>query len=492
MSTVTGVTAAGEDLYADLPDELKQLLADPPVTEKKLLELGVAWTGLSGAQVRMAELLRVFVITWDPLERLARRPEGFATINVDADGPEIVVYVPVWSMVEAARAQHTTVLAVLAAMVGSAVISAAARVVDATVESSTPSRKGTRGRRANDADDLLANRTAGAALGLPTICLVSRGWEDIGLGAITDIAQHALGPVDLDRSPVELAPVVPRHAGCAACAGRSFGFPADVAQAQARMCPDHHAKADAIIRARLARANVSNPDGWEAIVDASARIGLPHLPNGLATKLAGAADAMFVVPEPAELARHARFVVEAASWFPNQAHDFAVALGEEPDLAGLLPDWVVNLVLDLGRAGLGAEAAAVGGALARVDPNLHSMLDGDVAVALARAGMADQALAKVAENLARWPHDVSIRMDAGEALLVLGDREGARTQLRAAVDVADELDDFEARADAIGRLDRLERLDRPERRGSKPEPGRRPTRRDNKSRSTRSRRKRSR
>jgi hypothetical protein len=489
------VTATDEQLYADLPDELAHLLAAPPVTEKKLLELGIAWTGLSGVQARMAELLRVFVITWDPLERRGARPEGFATVNVDADGSKIVVYVPVWSMAEAARAQRTTVLAVLAAMAGSSIVCAAARVVDAAGESSKPSRQDTRGRRADDAGDLLARRAAGAALGSPTVGLVSAGWEDIGLGAITDIVQHTFGPVDLDRSLVELAQVALRHAGCPACAGRRFGFPADLGAAQATMCPTHHAKAGTVIRSRLARANASNPDGWRAIVDASARIDLPHLPNGLATQLADAADGMFVVSEPAQLAERASLVVQAAGWFPGRAHDFAVALGEASDRAGLLPDWLVNLVLDLGRAGLGAEAVAVGEALARVDPTLRSMLDGDVAVALARAGMADQALAQVAGNLAQWPRDISILMDAGEALLVLGDREGARTHFRAMVDLAEELDDFEARAEAIGRLDRLERLERlerPDRRGAKPEPGARPARRDNQARSTRSRRKRGR
>ncbi len=304
------MTATDEQLYTDLPDELAHLLATAPVTEKKLLELDIAWTGLTGVQARMAELLRVFVITWDPLERLGARPEGFATLNVDADGSEIVVYVPVWSMVEAARTQRTTVLAVLAAMAGPLIVCAAARVVDAAGESSKPSRQDTRGRRADDAGDLLARRAAGAALGSPTVGLVSAGWEDIGLGAITDIVQHTFGPV----------------AGCPACAGRRFGFPADLSEAQATMCPTHQAKAHTVIRSRLARATASNPDGWRAIVDASARIDLPHLPNGLATQLADAADGMFVVPDPAQLAERASLVVQAASWFPGRAHDFAVAL----------------------------------------------------------------------------------------------------------------------------------------------------------------------
>jgi hypothetical protein len=201
------------------------------------------------------------------------------------------MYVPVWSLVEAARAQRTAVGAALAAMAGSTVVAAAARVVDATAEPTTPSRRGTRGRRVDDTGDLLASRAAGAALGTAAIRLVSAEWEDIGLGAITDIVQQAFGPVDLDRSPVELAPVVPPHGGCPACAGRRFGFPADLAEAQARMCPTHHEETDTVIRTRLARANASNPDGWHAIADASTRLGLAHLPNGLATRLASAGRA---------------------------------------------------------------------------------------------------------------------------------------------------------------------------------------------------------
>jgi hypothetical protein len=45
---VAGVTPA---LLSDLPDEVGQLLATAPVTEKKLLELGVAWRALSPARL---------------------------------------------------------------------------------------------------------------------------------------------------------------------------------------------------------------------------------------------------------------------------------------------------------------------------------------------------------------------------------------------------------------------------------------------------------
>jgi hypothetical protein len=179
------------------------------------------------------------------------------------------------------------------------------------------------------------------------------------------------------------------------------------------------------------------------------------MPNGLATKLSGASAAMYVIPGPAELAVRARLVTEAASWFPGRARDLAIALGEKPESAELLPDWLVNLVLDLGRAGLGTEAVMVGEALGRVDPEQRATFDADVAVALAEAGLAEKARAQVAANLACWPGDFWVRVQAGDALAALGDQEGAERHFRAAADMAGEADDFIGRSDAMQRLMRL-------------------------------------
>src|SRR5262249_33204226 len=81
---VTEVSGDGE-LFSGLPEEVRRLLGTPPATEKMLLELSMAWAGLPSGQARMAEWLRLFVITWDPLEWLTDRPDGFATVNVDPD-----------------------------------------------------------------------------------------------------------------------------------------------------------------------------------------------------------------------------------------------------------------------------------------------------------------------------------------------------------------------------------------------------------------------
>jgi tetratricopeptide (TPR) repeat protein len=289
---------------------------------------------------------------------------------------------------------------------------------------------------------------------------VSPGWADIGLGAITDIVQHAFGPVDLDRSPVELATTAKPILGCPACGGRRLGFPAGLAEAQSAMCPTHHREAQAVINWRFARANASNPDGWGALTDASERLGRPNLPNGLAGKLAGADQAMYVLPDPGVLAERARLVVEAAGWFKGRPADLAMALGQEPSLAGMLPDWLRSLVFDLGRAGLGAEAAEVGDAIGRVDPDLRASLAADVAVALAEAGLADEARARIAANLTTWPGDFWVRLHAGDALAVLGDLDGAEAHFTEALTMADDADDFEARSDAADRLRRLDRTRR--------------------------------
>ena len=109
------VTAMAGGPLSGLPEGVRRLLAAAPVTEKKLLELGMVWTGLPPEQARMAERLRLFVVTWDPLEWLAARPDGFATVNADPSGFELVVYVPVWTAAELAVERDSTIAAVLAA-----------------------------------------------------------------------------------------------------------------------------------------------------------------------------------------------------------------------------------------------------------------------------------------------------------------------------------------------------------------------------------------
>ena len=68
----------------------------------------------------MAEFLRVFVITWDPLELDDARPPAFATANSD----ELCVYVPFWSLGGLAERRGTDVAEVLGWLGGCAVVTA--------------------------------------------------------------------------------------------------------------------------------------------------------------------------------------------------------------------------------------------------------------------------------------------------------------------------------------------------------------------------------
>src|SRR2546430_6621092 len=186
---------------------------------------------------------------------------------------------PVWSLAEMARREETTVAAVLAGLGGRAVATAAAH--EDAVTSGRYAELITRG----ELPDRLSGDPA-SAWGEAIIVAESPEWDAIGLGAITDFVQRAFGPVELDRSLVELTVTDDPFPGCPACAGRRFKFPADLADSQGRMCQAHHNEADAVIRRRMARAEASNPAGWRMTADASARLPLPHLPGGLAMRLA--------------------------------------------------------------------------------------------------------------------------------------------------------------------------------------------------------------
>ncbi len=127
---------------------------------------------------------------------LRPRPAAFAAVNTDP--LELAVYLPGWSLAELAAEQGKTMAAALGAVPGAAVMTASAHR-DVVISGRYPDLA-RRGR----VPDLVGDPTAGSALGQAGIQGVSPHWEDIGLGAITDIIQHAFGPVDLDRSPVEL------------------------------------------------------------------------------------------------------------------------------------------------------------------------------------------------------------------------------------------------------------------------------------------------
>jgi hypothetical protein len=433
---MTGLTDA---MLSGLPDSVSRLLTDAPLNEKKLLELRLTWDDLPPGNARVAETLRVFVLTWDPLEVEASRPSAFAADN--AELPEVVLYIPLWSL--ASLAVGRTVASVLGDLAGRLIISAWMNHM--TGESGSSDLL-----ESTDTDD-----EKDGPFGAPAkITAVDGRWEDIGLGAITDIVKDAYGPVDLDRSPVKLGPVAVKRPGCPACAGEQFGFPAGLGEAQGLMCAPHRKEAVTVQRKRLARAEASNPDGWAAIVDASSRLSESHLPDGVLSQLAEIETLLNDGSDRDLLASRVRLLAETAHGFHGRVYDFAAALGDSD-----LPDWLMCLVPNLGHVGLAAEAVLVADALTSVDPSRAAFFAGDAGFALADAAavlsdasLAAEARAKVEANLTQWPDDFWIRMHAGDVLELLGDRAGALAHFEAARQLAVASKSFEDRRDAAERI----------------------------------------
>ena len=252
-------------------DDALELLAAPPPDDYALLEFALHWNGLRGVQAQLAAALRLFVITRDPLDWLTDRGSAWATANADGETLELPAYVTrdeVQRQVEASEGDLEMPLGAL----GEAAVLTATRCQGSVLSGAYPhlAFQGTVPR-------LLDHPVGAGSLGAPTIEMRSAAWEPVGLGVVQDLVQDAFGPVDLDRSSVALQPPHVPHPGCPACAGAQFGFPGELAEAQAEMCNAHRSEANTVTASRIGRARASNQIGWRAIGTGSARIsGVPE------------------------------------------------------------------------------------------------------------------------------------------------------------------------------------------------------------------------
>jgi thioredoxin-like negative regulator of GroEL len=94
-------------------------------------------------------------------------------------------------------------------------------------------------------------------------------------------------------------------------------------------------------------------------------------------------------------------------------------------------------------------------ALAHVDPARRAFFGGQAALALAEAGLADDARVKIGEHVERWPDDVQTRILAGDALVLLGDAEAALAQYQAVLPLAQWAKDYRATRELSEKIFRL-------------------------------------
>jgi len=409
-----------------LPADVREALAAAPDDERALLDLRLGWTGRGEAEARIAARMRVFLLTWDPLEWVGDRGPGWATASGDGDSYEVVLYLPLAETLRRAEEGEVTTAAVLGAFAAS-VLAVGARYEQALVAGIHPQLA-----QVGEAPSLLSEVGSLSGSPAPELALAQGSWEPIGLGAIQDLVQEAFGPVELDRSPVRLETARAPAPGCPACAGQRFGFPAELEEQRIAMCALHAERAAVISQERLARARESNPEGWEAIAHASSLVAEPTfgLPLALLRRLDEVtARDPFARPPPEALCGDAELALSLVEHLRGRPDDTAAFLSSER----LAPDWMVELPMALSGAGLVDEAVEVGDAFAELDAESSPMYASDVAVILAEAGRAEEALQRVEVNVRRFPDDVWTRIHAGDVHVALSDRERAEAAFREAL-----------------------------------------------------------
>jgi FAD/FMN-containing dehydrogenase len=434
--------------YAGLTEDVRDALLAAPESERSLLELRLDWPALGEREARIAARLRVFLLTWDTFWWMRDRGSAWATATGDGDTYEVVLYLTLHDALRRARETARTLADVLGDLAGS-VLAVGARHEQLLVSGAYPQLA-----VAGEIPRLLSEPQSARGLPAPLIELAAAGWEPIGLGAIQDLAQERFGPVDLDRSQVRLQPVAQPSPSCPACAGEQFGFPAELDEQRKQMCAEHGEQAQEIIAERLERAPESNREGWDAIVGGSSMLDAPTfgLPLWLLSDLGRASDRDRRGPQPeAELRSDAELALELAKRLAGRPEAFAELM-----VADVLSDaWLIELPMALAAGGLVDQAVAVGDALAELDQDNSAMFAGDVAVILAEAGRRQEALARVEQNLSRFPDDVWTHIHAGDVHLALTDHASAERAFRDAITVARSQGDASGIADANERLSRL-------------------------------------
>jgi tetratricopeptide (TPR) repeat protein len=436
------------DLFAGVTEDVRDALAGVPECERALLELRLSWPALGEREALIAARLRVFVLTWDPFGWMRDRGTAWATATGDGDSYEVVLYLTLHDAVRQARDATTMLADVIGGLAGS-VLAVGARHEELLVSGAYPQLV-----FAGEVPGLLSELGSAHALAAAEIELAASGWEPIGLGAIQDLAQERYGPVDLDRSQVRLDPATEPTPDCPACAGARFGFPAELDEQRAAMCAEHTEQAQRIITERLERAPASNREGWDAIVGGSSMLSEPTfgLPLWLLRGLENASDRdRRTPPSEAELRADAELALELAARLTGKPEMFAELMITD----GIGDIWLIELPMALAWRGLVDEAVKVGDALAELDHDNRAMFGNDVAVILAEAGRGEQALARVEQNLRRFPDDLWTQIHAGDVHLALSDRARAEQAFRDALAMARAHGDASGIADANERLVRL-------------------------------------
>lgn len=99
-------------MLAGIPARLREMLESAPEEQRMLLELRLRWPELDDVRARIAARLRVFLLTWDPLD-WHDWPPARATAIGEGDDYEVLLYVPLEQTIATAAATGEEIAVVL-------------------------------------------------------------------------------------------------------------------------------------------------------------------------------------------------------------------------------------------------------------------------------------------------------------------------------------------------------------------------------------------
>ena len=281
------------------------LILAAPEEEFALVELRLDWPPSLDIYPEHKQLwLRCFVITADPLGWIPDRGEAWTAVTVDDEVLEVDLYLTV-AAVRAGMEETDGDSRAAIGRYASAVMAAALEREEELLEGDYP-RRAARG----EAPRLLADLDGDhGAFGTPEL-QAKRSWSAVGLGALTDLVQHAFGAVD--ARPLE-RPARPGRAGHR----RLPGLPGPASSATRRAWRTPRSRSAARTRSRRRsstpsasrrRATPTPPAGARSTRPSCASTSCPSRPSPRSRRASSARRRRATIPAPAAAARSTRSV----------------------------------------------------------------------------------------------------------------------------------------------------------------------------------------
>lgn len=428
------------DRFKGLSDAVAAAISGTPVDEKAQLELAVRPAHLASAAARVADRLRVRILTWDPIGWVEREPVPVVAVEGSGSGYRITLFLGAWALdspLLESVADEITALVDSIVRVGAANEASliSGEWVDLEDEGLVPPMLG-------------ALRLDGDVP--PADIEIVKDWWPIDVSTVAEVVAGAFGSFDLDLAPRPLSTRPKPSPGCPACNGARYSVPFELDLARPAMCATHRTEALDVMGQAVGQAEGGNPESWEVFAHAAGDLlPGPHVPFPIRNRLIDAEAGVTLDRDEDRLPiDQADALLAYVAWAGTpDRHEAAMwDLGWRPldgpsrDF-GYFDDFAHQTAYRLGAARQFPLAARLVDALATVIPYAAANLHGELATQLGEAGREEEAKARLQLALDSPSRDLLTEIFAGEVDEAAGDAAGAENRYRSALGVARRDDD---------------------------------------------------